>query len=522
MSTPEPSIGRAAGTVSTATFFSRIFGLIRDQIFAALMGAGFFSDAYVIAFRIPNMLRDLFAENALSSAFVPTFTEYKERRSPADAWALANLVIGSLLVIVGVLTLIGIFFAPDVVRLIAPGFGGIEGKRELTIFLTRLMFPFLPLVALAALFMGMLNVHREFAIPAFAPVMFNLVSIAFGLALWFLGVDPRTAVIGWSVGTLCGGVAQAGTQLPRLLKLGWKPKPTLSGWKESAGLHQIGALMVPAIIANSGLQVNVLVNSILASLLEQGSPSWLNYAFRLMQLPLGVFGVAISVVTLQVVSKDAANESMDRFRSNLSSSLSLVFILTIPCAVGLWLLGVPIIRLIYEHGAFTSADTLATTSALAMYAVGLPAYSAVKVMAPTFFALKHSRAPMIASLTGIAVNLAFNLLFFRKLGHAGLALGTSLGMYANLILLTLQLHTKNVGVAYGDVGSKLLRIVVASGVLAVSAHYSFAFLTGRLPGMAGHLLETLVPIAISALLYFGVLAGLGVSEVKRLIHKPKV
>lgn len=460
------------------------------------------------------MLRDLFAEGALSSAFVPTFTEYEVRRSKEEAWALANLVIGTLLLIVGSLTVLGMLFAPQVVAVIAPGFEGIAGKSDLTILLTRIMFPFLPLVALSALFMGMLNVRGVFALPAFAPVLFNLVSIAFGLALWTYGTSGRSAVIGWSVGTLCGGFAQAFVQLPRLRRLGWEFRPTLRAWRESEGLRQIGRLMLPAVIGLSATQINILVNTILASLLEQGSPSWLNYAFRLMQLPIGVFGVGIGIVTLPLVSRDAANDSREGFVNNITRSLNLVLLLTLPCAVGLWVMGIPIIRLIYQHGIFHSADTIATATALACYAVGLPAYAAVKVLAPAFYALKDARIPMIASVSAVGVNLIFNLLSYQTLRHGGLALGTSLAALTNLFVLIVTFQRRHAPLPLAMIFHRLWRIVLATVLMAFVALYLYRALDGRWPGLLGRLVDTLVPISVAGSFYFLMLFWLRVPEMQ--------
>jgi putative peptidoglycan lipid II flippase len=511
------SLGRAAGTVGGATLVSRIAGLLRDQLFAALLGVGLYSDAFVIAFRIPNLLRDLFAEGALSSAFVPTFTETEVKRSERDAWDLANLVIGVLLAVVGSLTLLGILFAPQVVAAIAPGFGAIEGKAELTVLLTRIMFPFLPLIALAALFMGMLNVKGRFAVPASAPVLFNLTAIAVGVGLYLAAVPPRAAVIGWSVGTLLGGLAQAGVQVPPLLRLGWRFRPTLAAWRRSEGLRQIGRLMLPAVIGLSATQINILVNSILASLLEQGSPTWLNFAFRLMQLPIGIFGVAIGVVTLPRVARDAANEAPGALRANLASALTLVLLLTVPAAAGLWLLGVPIVRLIYEHGAFTALDTTATAAAIAVYAIGLPAYAAVKVLAPAFYALKDARTPMVASLTAVGLNIAFNLAVYRSLGYRGLALGTSIAEIALVTILLVQFQRTKTGLPLGAIARSLGKILVATAAMAVAALVSFRALSGRLPGLTGSALETFGAILPAIAVYGLALRALGVDEASKVI-----
>lgn len=512
-------ISKNSSTVSIATFTSRIFGLIRELLFAALIGAGFFADAFVLAFRIPNLLRDLFAEGALSNAFVPTFTDYEVNRSREAAWKLANTVLGLLLIIMGLLTILGLIFTPQLVNFIAPGFSEIEGKHELTTYLTRIMLPFLPLVAIAALFMGIHNVHGQFTLPALAPVMFNLVSIACGLGLWFAGVDQHLAVIGWSVGTLLGGLSQAGMQLPALIKRGWKIRPTLKKWRIEPGLRQIGILMLPALIANSGTQVNILVNSILASLLDQGSPSWLNYGFRLVQLPIGVFGVAISVVTLATLSKDVSQKSRESFLAHLTSAIHLVLLLTIPCAVGLWILGEPIVRLIYERGAFHAPDTVATAAAVSMYALGLPAYAMIKVKAPVFFALKNSKVPMIASLVGISVNIVFNLLFYQKLRHPGLALGTSIGVFTNLFILLIWFEVCHGGLAIKKMIFHLVKVMGATIPMAFAAYFGHKLLSGILPGIWGKALDTLIPILFAIGIYFMVLLQLAVPEARLAIDR---
>lgn len=511
------SVARHAKNVSGATFLSRIFGLVRDQLFAALIGAGFYADAFFVAFRIPNLLRDLFAEGALSNAFVPVFSDVKEKQAPQNSWGLANLVFGSILMIVGSLVLLGIVFAPTLVELMAPGFANFEGKTELTVWLTRLMFPFLLLVSLAALWMGILNVYEQFAVGAFAPVLFNVVSIFFGCAAVAFSLPPQKAVVWWSVGTLLGGVAQMAIHWPWIYKMGGSLRPTLKGFFSHPGLRRIGWLMVPALIANSGTQVNVLVNTILASKLEQGSASWLNYAFRLMQFPIGVFGVAISVVTLAYVSKSAAKNDPHQYKETLSQSLKLVLLLTVPCALGFWFFGLPIISLIYERGAFGPTDTVSTTHALQRYALGLPAYAAVKVLAPSFFALGSSRIPMMASLLGILVNVVFNLFVYQKLGHAGLALGTSLGMLCNLIFLHTMLEVRHGGLNWKKIGSMLIPLLVSGALMVLTLKVCLLF-TPPLTTFIQKLLFTLPSIALAGLVYVGFLFLFNVDEAKMMVH----
>jgi putative peptidoglycan lipid II flippase len=436
------ALAKQAGKIGGLTFVSRIFGLIRDQLFAALIGAGFFADAFVIAFRIPNLLRDLFAEGALSNAFVPTFTKTRMQESEKDAWQVVRIVFAWILIIVGALTLLGIIFAPQIVGLIAPGFDDIAGKKELTVLLTRIMTPFLLFVSLASVLMGIHNSYSHFSLPASASVFFNLVSISCGLIIWKAGFDEHWAVIGWSIGTLLGGLAQFAIQLPPILREKHSLWPSFQNLTSNLHVKEIFILMIPSVIALSGTQINILVNSILASLLEQGAPSWLNYAFRLMQLPIGVFGVAISVVALSAASQHAAANKMKEFHEHVGKSIQLAYLLTIPCAVGLCVMAEPIIKLIYERGAFTIADTVRTAQALAFYSIGLPFYAVVKVKAPIFFTIKSSRVPMMASLAGVGFNILFNLWIYKKMGHRGLALGTSLGVMLNSIILTFFYYKK--------------------------------------------------------------------------------
>jgi putative peptidoglycan lipid II flippase len=301
-----PNIAGSAGLVGLATSSSRIGGLIREQLFASLMGAGYYSDAFVVAFRIPNLLRDLLAEGALSTAFVPTFTRRLMHGGRDEAWSLGNLVLTTLLVVTSLLALGGIFAAEPLVRLIAPGFAATPGKLDLTVHLTRILFPFLPMIALAAVLMGMLNAQQKFFVPALAPALFNAAAIVVGVTLHFAHVSAASAVLYWTLAVLLGGLVQFGIQIPPLWRAGWRWRPRFDPRFADPDLRQILHLMVPAFLGLSATQLNILINNILASQLEQGSPSWINYAFRLMQLPIGVFGVAIATVNLAAVSRSAA------------------------------------------------------------------------------------------------------------------------------------------------------------------------------------------------------------------------
>jgi len=479
-------LARRAGVVSAAVFASRILGLVREQVFAVFFGAGRELDAFITAFRIPNLLRDLFAEGALSAAFVTTFSQRLERAGEASAWRLANLVINVLAVVVAGLTLLGIWFAPAIVRAIAPGFVAIPGEVELTIELTRIMFPFLLLVALAAVAMGILNTRNLFGIPAAASAFFNLGSIVGGLGCaWWLApdymrsilhgsaaaLDPtraEQAMVGMAIGTLIGGFLQLAAQLPALRRVGFRYHPWLD--VRDPGLRQVMRLMAPATIGAAAVQVNVFVNSNFASYLGDGPVSWLSVAFRFMQLPIGLFGVAIGTVTLPLVSRQSARGETGAFATTIGQALGLVALLCLPAAAGLAVLGTPMIGLIYEHGRFTSVDTIAAAQALGGYAIGLAGYAGIKVLAPAFYALGDTRTPMLVSVLSITTNYLLNWLFTRVLGfgHIGLALATSAVAIGNFTILYVALG-RRIGGFGGRVPSLVARIAGATAIMVAVA-----------------------------------------------------
>src|SRR5947209_8340662 len=355
---PQRVSTRATGVVGMAVLCSRILGLIREQVFAGLFGAGKNLDALLIAFRVPNLLRDLFAEGALSTAFITTFSKKIATEGDESAWRLGNKVATLTAVFMSMITLVGIIFAPQIIYVMT-GFGGWSPeKTATTILLTRIMWPFILLVSLAALVMGMLNAKHVFGAPAMASSFFNLGSIIGGVALgWW--IDPHfgtRSLIGLSIGTLIGGIWQLSAQFPSLRRVGYKYRADFH-WRDE-GVRTVLTLMGPAVIAASAVQVNVLINSGFAARLGDGPVSWLNIAFRLMQLPLGIFGVAVGTVTLPLVSRTAALGDMAAFRSALAHAIRLVTLLTIPAAIGLIILAQPIISVIYEPGRFTPEPTL--------------------------------------------------------------------------------------------------------------------------------------------------------------------
>jgi putative peptidoglycan lipid II flippase len=520
-------LARRAGVVSAAVLASRVLGLVREQAFAVFFGAGRELDAFITAFRIPNLLRDLFAEGALSAAFVTTFTQRMEHEGERAAWRLANLVVNALAVVVASLTLIGIWFAPTLVEAIAPGFAAIPGKVALTVHLTRIMFPFLLLVALAAVAMGVLNTRNIFGVPAAASAFFNLGSIVGGLgcAAWLapdylrsvLGSGPppdaalaARAITGMAIGTLAGGFLQLAVQMPSLRRVGFRYRPLLNF--TDPGVRQVMRLMAPATIGAAAVQVNVFVNNNFASYLGNGPVSWLNVAFRFMQLPIGLFGVALGTVTLTVVSRHGARGDNRALATTVGQALELVALFCLPAAVGLAIMGVPVIGVIYEHGRFTPLDTAAAAQALGGYAVGLAGYAGIKVLAPAFYALGDARTPMLVSLLSIVVNYALNWTFVRRLGfgHLGLALATSAVALGNFGLLYVFLRRR-----IGRIGgwSAVGRIGVASAVMAAVAWGVDASLAGVLPGRGAlhHALRLAVVIPAAVAVFWGACRALGVA-----------
>lgn len=416
---------------------SRLLAVGREQIHAALFGATLFSDAYRVAFRIPNLLRDLFAEGALSAAFIPEFAARWRHGGRQFAYRLANVVIGGVLLVVGGIAAIGIAASPQVVALLAPDFARVGGKAELTVELTRVMFPFLPLVSLAAVAMGQLNAQERYGAPALASAAFNVVAVAAGAALLAAGLDARTAVLLWAVATVAGGATQIAIQVPALYRTGFRFRPRLD--LRDPALLRIARLMAPATLGLAATQINIVVNTSFASG-QPGAVSWLDYAFRLMQLPIGVFGVAIATIATTRLAHQAAAGRLDAMADTLNRGLRLVAFLTIPCAAGLIAVAEPVVRLLYEHGAFGAADTQGTAAALIVYVTGLYAYSGVKVLAPAFYALDRPRIAVIASFAAVAANLAVSFALFPRIGHPALALGTAAAAVVNFSVLATAFH----------------------------------------------------------------------------------
>ncbi|MCK4426955.1 MAG: murein biosynthesis integral membrane protein MurJ [candidate division Zixibacteria bacterium] len=524
----QDKIAKSTGIVSSATFLSRVLGLVREQVFAFLFGAGYATDAFIAAFRIPNLLRDLFAEGALSSAFIPVFTDHKTNQGKEKAWELANLVLNLLLVTLCLVIILGIIFAPYIVSVIAPGFGKEVGKQDLTTLLSRIMFPFLLLIALAALAMGMLNTFRRFGIPALAPTLFNLGMITGGLFISPL-FDPP--IIGMALGVLLGGFGQVAIQLPSLRKIGFRYRFTLN-LRHPAGVHRtvhpgvkrILILMVPATLGLASTQINIFVNTLIASLLPQGSVSYLNYSFRLMQFPIGVFGVAVATVTFPIVSAFAAKKEMGQVVSTFTSSLKLVFFLTIPSAVFLAVASQPVISVLFQHGRFTHLDTVATSQALMFYCIGLFAYSSVRLTASTFYSMGDTKTPAKTSAVAVGVNIILNLILMHPLGFRGLALAASVAAMTNLGLLLMILDKRIGPLDQKDITMTFLKILSSAVFmgLALWVYLKFFGLDLRTAPLAEKILSLAIILILGLLSYSAFSYILRVKELDRILELLKI
>ena len=436
-------MARAAGLISIATMVSRVLGVVRETVLAAIFGAasGPEMDAFNVAFRVPNLLRDLFAEGAMTAAFVPTFSAALRLEGREAAWRLGNLAINALLIVTGVLVVLGITFAGPITHALASGreFAEVPGKLALTTELMRITLPFLTTVAVAVTMMGMLNSLHRFFIPALSPAMFNVATIVCAVVLVpvmpHLGLPAIAAV---AIGALLGGVGQVALQWSVLHREGFRYRPIVDFG--DPGLRQILRLMGPATLGLAAVQINVFVNTYLATTQPQGAVSWLNYAFRLMYLPIGLFGVSIATAALPDIARHAAAADRPAIRATVSQGLRLMLMLNVPATIALITLAHPIVAFLLQRGRFTAHDTAATAAALMFYAPGLIGYSVVKIASPTFYSLRDSRTPVIVSVLTVAANLALNLALVRVIGYRGLALGTAIAAIFNASALLLLLR----------------------------------------------------------------------------------
>lgn len=448
-------ISRAAGLIGGATFCSRILGFIRDITLANLFGANASADAFYIAYRIPNLLRELFAEGSMSAAFIPVFTEYHSTRSKQETWELVSAAFTTLLTIVTFVTFIGIMAAPGLVWLLAPGLHNRAQQLAMTTLLTQIMFPYLLFVSLAALAMGILNSLKAFAVPALAPVFFNLCVIFFAVA-----ISPLfdQAIIAVAIGIVVGGLAQFLMQLPSLQKrefwFSWNFHPL------HPGVKRMGLLLIPSLLGLAVTQINLTISTILASYF-QGAPTYLFYGMRLIQFPLGIFGVAMATALLPTLAGQAARGAIHELRETVNFGLRMVLFIILPSMAGLMLLRIPIIHLFFEHGAFSATDTMGTASALLGFSIGLWAFASYRILATAFFSLQDTKTPAVVAVISVAMNIGLSLWLMQWLQHTGLALAAGLSAIGNALILTIILGYRLQGLLWKKLGISLLRTGIA-------------------------------------------------------------
>lgn len=494
------------------TLFSRLFGYLRDVVIAVVFGASGGTDAFFVAFRIPNLFRRMFAEGAFSQAFVPVFSETREREGDAAARALADRAAGALGLVLLAITVLGILAAPLLIRLFAPGFEPGTPRHELAVEMLRIVFPYLLFISLTALAAGILNSHERFAVPAFTPVLLNLSLI--GAALWLAPrmEEPVTA-LAW--GVLVAGLAQLAFQLPPLARIGMLPRPRLDLAHE--GVRRIGRLMLPALFGSSVTQLNILVNTLIASFLVTGSISWLYYSDRFVELPLALFGVAIGTVILPRLSRHHSRASSAAFAATLDWALRLTWLLAIPATAGLAVLAQPILFTLIQYGAFDAHDARMAGLSLAAYALGVPGFMLVKILAPGFYARQDTRTPVRIGIIAVGVNILLDVaivlpwyLSGREAAHAGLALATALAAWANAGLLLHRLYRSQVFRPTRQTRALLLRGLLAAAAMTALLHY-LAPPVGQWPNMSPLLRAGWLGglIAAGALAYGLVLLALG-------------
>ncbi len=488
----EKSLGRSAGVVSIAIMASRLLGLVREKVIAHYFSAAVGADAFTAAFRIPNLIRELFAEGALSKAFITTFPDTEAKEGSAAAELLANRIFILTALVLSIITAAGIYATPFIVKTMLPGEGfalsldplqhfGFTTKGELTVFLARIMFPFLMLVSFAAIVMGLLNTKKIFGIPALASAFFNIGAIAGGIAGYYWGpqfqMHPAT---GLALGVLAGGFMQFAVQLPSLWRTGFRFHFSFS--LRNKRVQQVMLLMGPAIFGAAVFQISIFINSIFASE-GIGWMTWLNRAFRLMHLPLGVFGVAISTVALPNFARLVAANNLGAFRTGLLRALRLSFFLTIPATIVLMLLAEPICRLIFEGGKTGPIDTSQTARALFFMALAIAGYSAAKITTDGFYAFKDTRTPMIISAVTVCLNIGLNYLFIYHIFHThwSLALSTGLTQNLNFILLIWFLRKKTGTLALQKLLPFLAKLLASSILFGIVLYYSYLAFSQILP-----------------------------------------
>ena len=501
----------AAGVIAFFTLMSRILGLVRDMVLASFFGSGMAADAFFVALRIPNLLRRLFAEGSLTIAFIPVFTEYLTLKSKEDAFELARIVFTVLSLILVVVTILGILFAPWIVRIQAFGFGGSGIKYDLTVLLTRITFPYIFFIGIVAFFMGVLNSLRHFAAPAAAPILLNVGIIG---AAYFISPHCAEPIVGVAMGIILGGVLQVALQIPWVSGAGLRLFPI---WKPfHPAVKRIGWLMLPAVFGSAVYQFNQFVGTLLASFLQEGSVSWLYYADRLVQFPLGIFAIAIATAALPSLSADATLKNHGQFQKTLNHALCLVFFISLPSTAGLLILGRPIVELLFQRGAFGAVSSVMTTDALVCYTVGLWAFSGMRVLITAFYALQDTKTPVKVAVIALGVNVISSLLLMGPLKHAGLALALSLTSTVQFGLLAFFLRKKGLFIHAAPIlksVSKSLAATLVMGAVVFCCRTQW-FYTTSTDALSERILGLSALVLIGMVVYFFVARALGCREIR--------
>lgn len=459
-------IARAAGLMSIATFISRILGYVKDMILAKFFGATGSADVFFVAFRIPNLLRELFAEGSMSSAFIPVLTEYQTKEGRQEADRLVRSAFLFIIVFVGIICLLGIVFAPTIVSAIAPGFLKNPEKFSNTVLLTRIMFPFLLFISLAALTMGALNTRGVFFVPALAPAFLNIVTIISVLTFSMHFTNPIVSV---AIGVTAGGLVQFLIQLPSFFKQGYKLFTLHDFWHP--GLKRIGLLIIPSTAGLAVAQINIFISTILASYLPEGSITYLYYSMRLIQFPVGIFGVAMGMAVLPALSEHSVKGEIEKVKEDFSFALRLLFFITIPAMIGLIALNVPIVSTLFQRGKFQYAATIGTSDALIFYSLGIWAIVGVRIITATFYSMQDTKTPVKVAAVSMITNILMSLILMRYMKHNGLAFANSIASGFNFILLFYFLRKRLGGIGTRRIMKSFLKTLFASATMGIAGWF---------------------------------------------------
>lgn len=489
---------KSTSTISTLTIISRIFGYFREQRIAFLLGTGDIADAYLTAYRIPNLFRRLVGEGAVSAAFIPTFSRYVLEEGRKEAFEFVHALLSALTAFLAAITVLGIVFSPLIVHLIAPGYAQYPGKLESMVLLNRVLFPYLAFVSLSAVAMGILNSFHKFAAPAFAPIMLNLSVIAFSfVAGWFS--EPALAL---AAGVVAGGILQVAIQIPSLRRVGFRFR---WAWNLThPGVRRVAKLIGPLLFGVGIVQVNVYVDTFFATYMGEGAMASINFADRIMELVLGGYAIALSTAILPSLSQQASEFDLVKMRATLNFALRLILFVTLPASVGLVLLRIPIVEVLFEHGQFDMQSTSLTAWPLLFFALGLPAFSTMKIIVPAFYALHDTRTPVAVAFAAMILNIVLNLLFFRWLDNGGPPLATSVSAVFSSVLLVGIFRGRQGSLGIRNIAVSVAKFSAASAVMGLVAYFAI-----HLPGFyEGRGVQKSAALAVTILAATGTYFGM--------------